>query len=433
MKKMIAAVLAAASCASIAQAQTQAQQAPVPLSADNPTAQLLPGFTLDQAVLAAGGAAPSNAAAAAGIEAAQAGRSVAGLRPNPTFQGQVENVAGSGPYKGLRSAETTVGVAIPIELGGKRSARIAIATAQVSRAELQAAIAAADIRVQVTRLYVEAVAAERRLATARDQARIATEVLRGAGVRVQAGRASPLEQQRADVVRINADADVERLTRLAKAARINLARRIGRPIDDALDAGLLERLPAWTFGPVAPLRAEGTLALAAADADLAIADAGIRLARANRVPDMNVGPALRRLEATNDTAAVFAISIPIPVFDIGGAAVAQATAERTRAEAVRRVTALDVEQAITGAEAEAANAATSARAAAGPALAAAQEAARIARIGYREGKFGQLDLLDAERTLAETRAAAIDALAAYQNARARLERLTAPAPDQQGN
>jgi len=430
MKKMIAAVLAAASCASVA----QAQQVPVPLSAETPTiGQPLPAFTLDQAVLAAGGSAPANAAAAAGVEAAQAGRSVAGLRLNPTFQGQVENVAGSGPYKGLRSAETTVGVAIPIELGGKRSARVAVADAQLSRAQLQAAIAEADIRVQVTQLYVEAVAAERRLATARDQARIAAEVRRGAEVRVQAGRASPLEAQRADVARINADANVERLTRLAEAARTNLARRIGRPIDVALDVTLLDRLPAATFGPVAQPNVQGTLALAAADADLAIADAGIRLARANRVPDINVGPALRRLEATNDTAAVLAISIPIPVFNNGRAAIAQATAERTRAEAVRRVTALDVEQAITDAEVEAANAAISARAAAGPALAAAQEAVRIARIGYREGKFGQLDLLEAERTLAETRVAAIDALATYQNARARLERLTAPAPDQQGN
>ena len=59
----------------------------------------------------------------------------------------------------------------------------------------------------------------------------------------------------------------------------------------------------------------------------------------------------------------------------------------------------------------------------------ALEAARIARIGYREGKFGQLELLDAERTLAETRVAAIDALANYQNARAQVERLTAPAPN----
>ncbi|MEC3912932.1 TolC family protein [Sphingobium sp. CR2-8] len=419
MKKMFVAFMAAASCASMA----QAQQAPMAGAA-----QPLPVYTLDQAVLAAGGTAPAADAATAAIEAARAGRTVAGLRPNPVVQGQVENVAGSGPYKGLQSAETTFGVAIPIELGGKRGARVAVASAQLSRAELQAAVAASDIRLQVTQLYVEAIAAERRLVTARDQARIAAEVLRGAGVRVQAGRASPLEQQRADVTRINADANVERLARLADAARANLARRIGRPIDGTLDAGLLDRLPASTFGPLPPPQTEGTLALAAADADLAIADAGIRLARANRVPDLNVGPALRRLEATNDTAAVFAISIPIPLFNNGRAAIAQASAERTQAEAMRRVTALDVEQAITDAQAEAANAATTARAAAGPALAAAQEAARIARIGYREGKFGQLDLLDAERTLAETRVAAIDALANYQNARARLERLTAAAP-----
>lgn len=427
MKKMIAVALAAASCASIAQAQqVQRQQGLAPSVATQMAAE--PIFTLDQAVLAASGIAPSGAAARAVIEAAQAGRKVAGLRPNPVAQGQVENVVGSGPYRGLRSAETTIGVAIPVELGGKRGARVAVADAQVSRAQLQRAIVAADIRMQVTQLYVDAIAAERRLATARDQARIAGEMLRGASVRVQAGRASPLEQQRADVARINANAHVERMTRLAEVGRANLARRLGRSIDGPLDTELLVRLPAATFGPTAPARTAGTLALAAADADLAINDAGIRLARANRIPDINVGPALRQLAATKDTVAVFAISVPIPLFNNGRAAIAQAVAERTRADAERRVIALDVEQAITDAQAEAANAATTARAAIGPALAAATEAARIARIGYREGKFSQLDLLDAERTLAETRVAAIDALANYQNARARLERLTAPAP-----
>ncbi|OZA62349.1 MAG: hypothetical protein B7X78_06540 [Sphingomonadales bacterium 39-62-4] len=174
----------------------------------------------------------------------------------------------------------------------------------------------------------------------------------------------------------------------------------------------------------------GTLALAAADADLAIADAGVRLAKSQRVPDVAIGPAIRRLSATNDTAAVLSLSIPIPLFNSGRAAVAQASAQRSQAEAQRRMTALDVEQAITDAQAEADTAATAARNASGPALAAAQEAARIARIGYREGKFGQLDLLDAERTLSQTRVAAIEALAAFHNAKARLERLIAPAPVQ---
>lgn len=419
MKTMLAAILAAASCATSAQAQL------APVIGDVSAAPVL---TLEQAIAAAGGAAPSADAAIASIEAARANRTVAGLRPNPVAQGQVENVIGTGPYSGLRSAETTVGFAVPVELGGKRGARVAVATALLSRAELEAATVAADIRLQVTGLYVEAMAAERRMETARDQLRIANDALRAADIRVRAGRASPLEQQRADVGRVNAEAAAERTARLSAAARTNLSRRLGRPIEGPLDVSLLDRVPAATYGPRADFSAQGTLAMAAADANLAVADAGIELARANRIPDLNIGPAVRRLEATNDTAAVLAVSIPIPLFNNGKAAVAQASAERTRAEAQRRVTALDVEQAITDAAAETANAETSARAASGPALAAAQEAARIARIGYREGKFGQLDLLDAERTLADTRVAAIDALANYHKARARLERLTAPAP-----
>jgi len=422
MQRMIAALLAAASCASLAQAQEG------PVATD---ASLQAGLSLDQAVAAARASAPAADAATASITAATAARDMAGLRPNFSFQGQVENIAGSGPYRGLRSAETTVGVSIPIELGGKRSARIAVADATAARARLQATIAGADIRLQVTQLYVEAVAAERRAVIAVDQARIAKEALGAAEVRVRAGRASPIEQQRAEVARINADANAERTRRLADASRTNLARRIGRPIVGTLDLLWLDELPQPVAGPARPIDAAGTLALAAADADLVMADAGVRLARSQRVPDLAVGPALRRLEQTDDTAAVFSISVPIPVFNSGRAAVAQATAERTRAEAQRRVTQLDVEQAITDARAEADNAAVTARAANGPALAAAQEAARIARIGYAHGKFGQLDLLDAERTLAETRVAAIDALAAYRNAGARLERLTAPAPDRQ--
>jgi outer membrane protein, heavy metal efflux system len=422
MRQLLAAILAAASCVTMAQAQVAGTQ---------PITHAEAVYTLEDAIRSAGGSAPASQVAAAAIEAARQGRAVAGLRPNPEVQGQVENIMGSGPYSGLGSAETTVGIAFPLELGGKRSARVAVASAQLSRAEIEAAIVVADVRLQVTQLYVDALAAERRADTARDQLRIATEALRAANVRVRAGRASPLEEQRADVVRINAEANVERQQRLAEAARTNLSRRVGQPVTGSLDGTALDRLPdAGAYGPTSPVENAGTLAMAAAQADFTIAEAGVRLARANRVPDLNIGPALRRLEATNDMAAVLSVSVPIPLFNNGRAAIAQASAQRTQADAQRRVTALDIEQAITDAQAEAANAATTARAASGPALAAAQEGARIARIGYREGKFGQLELLDAERTLAETRIAAIDALANYQIAQAQVERLTAPAPHQ---
>jgi len=419
MHRIIAALLAATSCVATVKAQDNIAAAPQPAG---------PVLTLDRAVRLASGSAPAAEAAQAGIDAARASRIVAGLRPNPSLETQIENIAGTGPYNGFEQTETTIGLNIPIELGGKRAARIAAADVRSSRAMLMAAITQADIRLQVTQFYVEAVAAQRRLATVQDQLRITRDAANAARVRVQAGRASPLEEQRANVMRVNAEVGVERAQRLAEVARHNLARRIGQPLAGSLDETMLDRLPAAGHGPAQPAGIARTMALAAADADLAVADAGVRLARSQRVPDLTVGPGIRRLEATNDTAAVFSISVPIPFFNSGRAAVEESTAERHRAVAQRRMTALDVEQAIAEAEAEAANAATTARAANGPALSAAQEAARIARIGYREGKFGQLDLLDAERALAETRLAAIDALAAYQNARARLERLTAAAP-----
>ena len=386
-----------------------------------------PVLTLEQTLALAEASAPSLEAAQAGVRATGAGRDVAGLRPNPTINGGLEYFGGSGQYRGLRSAEATVGVALPIELGGKRSARVGVANALGEQSRVALVIAAADIRLAVTQAYIEAVAADRRVTTAREQAGIAGEAARAAGIRVRAGRASPIEQQRADVLRINADASVERVQRLSDVARGNLAQRIGRPVTGALDLAWFDRVQG--YGPSMPVSPGGTLALSAARAEVATADAQVRLARSQRIPDVTVSAGARRIEQTNDMAAVVGLSIPIPLFNNGRASLTQATAQREQADAMRRAAELDAAQSIATAQAEVANAATTARTTSGPVMAAAMESARIARIGYREGKFGQLDLLDAERTLSETRTAAIDALATYHDAKARLERLTAAAPD----
>src|SRR3546814_14918194 len=113
---------------------------------------------------------------------------------------------------------------------------------------------------------------------------------------------------------MKADANVERQLRLAEAARANLARRIGRPIDGALDDTLLDRLPgANIYGPVAPVDTTGTLALAAAHADFPIAAAGVRTPRANRVPDLTVGPVIPHLDPSNHQEAEFTHVSPLPV------------------------------------------------------------------------------------------------------------------------
>lgn len=423
MHRIIAALVAATACAPVAQAQiTPSSTAQAQREAAGGVAGET--LTLDRAVALAIAAAPGLEAASAGIRSAEALRRAAGLRPNPSASFETENILGSGPFSGVGAAETTAGLSVPLERGGKRMARVGLADAQTSQARLDAVIATADLRLRVTQAYIQAAAADRRIAVAREQRDIAGEGLRAATARVRAGRASPLEAQRADLLRINAVTALGQAERAATLARANLGRLIGR-VPGLLDSGWLDRVT--PPGPQLAASADATLALAQAQAEVTTAEARLRLARSQRVPDLTLSAAARRLEVTNDVAAVFGVSIPLPVFNGGRANLDAARAQQDQAMALRRAAMLDAEQAIGAAETDVANAAANARAATGPALAAAQEAARIARIGYREGKFGQLDLLEAERTLAQTRASAIDALAAYHDAKARLERLTARA------
>ncbi len=450
MHRTIAAVMVAASLASVARAQTTP---PPSSSAATTSSQTAEAFSLENA-LAAGGMSstssaaasksaasgpggssltqlPSVAAASAGVDAATAARRVAGLRPNPEVQAQVENVAGTGVYKGLRSSETTVGVALPLELGGKRPARVALATARLTRAQIQAEIAKADLRLRITQLYIEAAAAERRAEVLSEQAGIANNAFRVSSERVKAGDVGPIEQQRADVLRINAQIAADSAARQAQAARTNLETLLATPVTGPLDRAWFERIDG--YGPPQPIDVEATLALVAAQADVRTADAQVRVARSLRMPDLTISAGARRLQQTGDTAAVVGISIPLPFFNNGSAFVAQSRAEQTQAVALRSLALVDIRQAIASAETEVANAAATARAAGGPGLAAAQEAARIARIGWTQGKFDQIALLDAERTLSQTRQTYVDALAAYHDAQARLDRLTTPAPMTSGD
>ncbi len=414
----IAALVAAACCASFAQAQV----------ASSPVAGefAIHPLSLEQALEAALARAPALQAAAADIRAAEAGRTIAGLRPNPEVQVEVENVGGTGEYKGTQSAEVTSALALPIELGGKRSARIGLAMAQTTEARVEAMMAAAELREAIVTAYVAVLAADRRVEFATRAAEFASVGHRAASARVTAGSASPIEQQRAEVLRINAELAVEKAWRDAVNARASLGRLTGLPIAGPLDGVWFEQVNGP--GPVAPRSVDGTLSLAAAEANLSIASAQVRLARAQRVPDITLSAGARRLSASNDTAAVFGVAVSFPLFNSGRAGVDQAMAQQSAAEARKRVAFAEAEQELARAEAALADASADARAAGGPALAAAQEAARIAELGYASGKFGQLDLIEAQRTLGDTRARHVDALEAYHLAKARLARLMTPAP-----
>lgn len=386
--------------------------APPALAADT-------ALTLGDAVTKALQQAPQLQGADAALRAADANVQLSGLRPNPTLSVEAENVMGSGRYAGFGGGEKTVSLSVPLELGGKRQARVRVAQAERAVAGIGARSAQADLTLRVTEAVVTLVASERHAQIAKTGHELAERAHHAARERVRAGKASPIEEQRADVVRINATVRLGKATRAVELARLTIARLTGAPMPLAVAAPWFDQLDRADAGAAT---GQG-LAIAAAEAEVAAANARIDAARRDRTPDVTLSAGMRRYGETSDKAAVVALSVPLPLFNRGTAAITRSQAEYDRALAARRAAGLEFDQSIAQADTDVADALAAARAANGPALAAAEEAARIARIGYAEGKFPQLELIEAERSLAATREAAVDALTALHSARARLAHL----------
>jgi len=336
--------------------------------------------------------------------------------PNPTLSVEAENVMGSGPYSRFGASETTYSLSMPLELGGKRAARTRTALAEQAYVRIGSDVARAEAALKVTQAFIALAAGERRLRAAKSRQALAEQAEHAARVRVRAGKVSPIDEQRAAAQRISATIAAERAGRAVGLVQARLARLTGVQQPFAIAAPWFDN-PAIT----SELEAQGTpLAIAGAQAQLDVASARVDAARRARIPDVSVSAGTRRFKGSGESAAVFAVAVPLPIFNRGNAELSRARAELTQAEAERSAAALEFDEALAAARVDLVDAQAAAASANGPELAAAEEAARIARIGYAEGKFSQLDLIEAERQLSQTKDAAIDALAALHNAHARL-------------
>src|SRR5690348_16284923 len=80
---------------------------------------------------------PRLAAAGFDVDAANGRRLQAGAIPNPELSFELDNALGSGEFRGLRSAETTLQVSQLFEFRGKRETRLAAGTAETDNASWQ--------------------------------------------------------------------------------------------------------------------------------------------------------------------------------------------------------------------------------------------------------------------------------------------------------
>jgi outer membrane protein TolC len=334
--------------------------------------------------------------------------------------------------------------------GGRVGAARALAEASYAGADAGLSAAKAQLALDVTRAYYDAALADRLVAIAEASSAQANALFEQARTMFEAGSRPEFELLRAQVARDNQQPIVIRSRSQRDIAYLRLKQLLDLPVDRPgaagpggtvlqLDAGLADTAlppPAVFAGALA---AAGDIAQAAsadlvraavrqADATVAASEAALSLAKAQRMPAVNVvsnfGPVAYPggiFPASWRTNWTVGATMSVPILTGGRltademVAAADVAASRARLQQTRELAALDSETA----RQELAAAEASWTASAGT-VAQARRAYEIAELRYREGISTQLELADSRLALESAEANRAQAARDLQVARARL-------------
>jgi cobalt-zinc-cadmium efflux system outer membrane protein len=359
------------------------------------------------------------------MQAAQARTLQAGLRPNPEMEVEVESLAGRGERSGFDGAETTVQLGQLIELGGKRSKRLRAATLAEALTEWDYESQRLDVLKEVADAFVTVLAAQERVALAEQLSDLTREAEAAVAQRVEAGKDSPVQSLRAAVLSSQSRLEFRKAASALSTARLRLAATWGatEAAFEAVAGDFHAVEPAPTLNEVSDaLAANPDVARWAVEQRQR--RAALELEKARAKGDVTVAAGVQRYEESDDAAFVLGLVVPIPIFDRNQGGIREATANLAKARQGSEAARVETLAALSAAVNALASAHDEVYVLQSEVLPQAEQAFEAVQQGYREGKFDYLHVVDTQRTLFETRAQYIDAVAAYHRARSDVERLT---------
>lgn len=394
---------------------------------DEPTGVL----RLQQAIDAALQSNPDLNVSAAGVGIKDAQALQAGLRPNPVARLDVDDIAGSGDRSGWQSGETTLSLSQLIEFGNKREKRL-------RSAELERDVAAGDYLVRRRNVVAESTAsfasvlvAQERLAFADELVQLSRGAVETVAATVKTGAVSPIEQHRASATLARSQAERAVAERDLSRARIALAATWGSsaPVFAKVEGKLEPLLPP---APLAMLleQVDASPEVARLDVEIAQRRAAMDVETSKSIPSITVGAGIRHYADQGDGGLVVGFEVPLPLFDRNQGNILAASRDVSRTElervAARTRAQTEVRRAHEAQQSSLIQAATL-RDRGIPESRRAYEGAKDA---YQKGLFRYLEVLDAQRTMFELRAAYLDAVSVYYQAASDLIRWAAVSADE---
>jgi outer membrane protein, heavy metal efflux system len=281
-------------------------------------AELSLGSALDRARMQN----PQVAIARARVSEAEGMREQAGLIPNPSLYASSENtpLGGSQPFTFGNDTDDYVYLTEKIELGGKRSRRVAFASERVTQMSIQSEVAMRQLMARVATAYWMAAGSAALDLLYKRQVNTLDDIVVYNHARVQKGATAE-----ADLIRIELESDrlKAQATLAAQQARrslITLYREMGATAfpDSVVFTERLDDL-----AEIRPPDLETVLRdrpeMRAAREGLKQAEANLDLQRANAVPDPQLMAGYKRFSGsgqyTGQNTIFFGFQVPLPIFD----------------------------------------------------------------------------------------------------------------------
>ncbi|MBU1702278.1 MAG: TolC family protein [Candidatus Eisenbacteria bacterium] len=358
------------------------------------------------------------------IRAAEARKEQVGLWSNPEIGLEVEGFDGSGDLAGVDAAELGIRLEHKLEISGARSKREHVASLERDLAFWDFETARLDLITGVTQRFMQTVAAQKRLSLADDILGLDEAIFATVQERVDAGKDPPVESAKAHVTlstarinRMGAERDLEIAQQILAESWGGLSPRFEKV------AGEFETVTEPPpFDELVALL-EQNLEFSRWTTETGRYRAMVDLESRNGIPAPSIFGGYKHFQANDEHAYLFGISIPLPLFDRNQGAVREAKYNLAQAGVRRRMVETKIRAELTTAYQGLFWAYSTVGILESEILPSAQDAFDTALGGYRNGKFQYLIVLDAQRTLFEARGSYINALEAYHNSRAGLERL----------
>ena len=313
---------------------------------------------------------------------------------------------------------------LPVELGGKRAARTKAAEKTREQAQAQLAELQATVRANVAAAYFDVLTAQERLVLARDSAALAKSSTDTVSKRVAAGKVSPVEESKARVAEAGVRVELAQAASEQRNALSRLFALLGR-IDAPYTVleGKAENLPSVpSLADLQPLISSAPgVVLARIEVDRR--EALTALEQSKRVPDVTVSVGMQRSNETQRNVLLFGVSVPLPVFDRNQGNLLEALKLEDKARDELQAASVRLHSEVAQGQERLSTIIAEVQSLKQDVLPGAKSAYDAATIGFENGKFNFLEVLDAQRTYFTAKSQYLKALGEAHRAAADIDRL----------